>query len=195
MEDYKLLNIVFFSLTLAAVITLLLTVHGVNNVFSQPISSMNNSMPAQQHANHTFDNLIVSEHIPLIGQLSPGDYILLMDFTPFVTSVEGHSHIALKVPCNEDASPKVSIMTGIAPNLKTLNIGSAISNGTIDGNNIDLSVEGKSCLYHAELPNNISDIILANTSNQTLNFNEGGYYSVTVSAHGTAIQHMSAPMS
>ena len=28
-------------------------------------------MPAQQHANHTFDNLIVSEHIPLIGQLSP----------------------------------------------------------------------------------------------------------------------------
>jgi hypothetical protein len=26
-----------------------------------------------------------------------------------------------------------------------------------------------------------------------LNFNEGGYYSVTVSAHGTAIQHMSAP--
>jgi hypothetical protein len=26
-----------------------------------------------------------------------------------------------------------------------------------------------------------------------LNFNEGGYPSVTVSAHGTAIQHMAAP--
>jgi hypothetical protein len=193
MEDYKLLNIVFASLTLAAVITLL-SDPGINSIFSQPISSMNNSMPAQQHANHTFDNLIVSEHIPLIGQISPGDYILLMDFTPFVTSVEGHSHIALKVPCNEDASPKVSIMTGIAPNLKTLNIGSAISNGTVDGNNFDLSVEGKSCLYNAELPNNVSDIVLANKSNQTLNFNEDGYYSVTVSAHGTAIQHMAAPM-
>jgi hypothetical protein len=48
-------------------------------------------------------------------------------------------------------------------------------------------------LYHAELPNNISDIALVNTSNQTLNFNEGGYPSVTVSAHGTAIQHMGAP--
>ena len=118
-----------------------------------------------------------------------------MDFTPFVTSVEGHSHIALKVPCNEDASPNVSILTGIAPNLKTLDIGKAIINGTVDGNNIELSVEGKSCLYHAELPNNVSDILLANTSNQTLNFNEDGYYSVTVSAHGTAIQHMSAPMS
>ena len=117
-----------------------------------------------------------------------------MDFTPFVTSVEGHSHIALKVPCNQDASPKVSILTGIAPNLKSLNIGSAISNGTMDGNNFDLSVEGKSCLYRAELPNNVSDIVVANTSNQTLNFNEDGYYSVTVSAHGTAIQHMAAPM-
>jgi hypothetical protein len=194
MEDYKLLNIVFVSVTLAAVIALL-TDPGINNVFSQPISSMNNSTVAQQHVNHTFDNLIVSEHIPLIGQLSNVDYILLMDFTPFVTSVEGHSHIALKVPCNENGSPKVSILTGIAPNLKTLKIGSAISNGTLDGNNIDLSVDGNSCLYHADLPNNVSDIVLANTSNQTLNFNEGGYYSVTVSAHGTAIQHMSAPMS
>ena len=52
---------------------------------------------------------------------------------------------------------------------------------------------GNSCLYHAELPNNISDIALVNTSNQTLNFYEGGYPSVTVSAHGTAIQHMGAP--
>ena len=42
------------------------------------------------------------------------------------------------------------------------------------------------------LPNNISDIALVNTSNQTLNFNEGGYPSITVSAHGTAIQHMAA---
>lgn len=83
-----MLNRVVVSLTLAAVITLL-NDPVINNVFSQPISSMNNSMAAQQHANHTLDNLIVSEHIPLIGQLSSGDYILLMDFTPFVTSVEG----------------------------------------------------------------------------------------------------------
>ena len=33
-----------------------------------------------------------------------------------------------------------------------------------------------------------SDFVL-----QTLNFNEGGYPSVTVSAYGTAIQHMAAP--
>ncbi len=58
---------------------------------------------AQQHAAHTLDNLIVSEHIPLSGKLDDGDYVLLMDFTPFSTSVEGHSHIALKVPCNAAA--------------------------------------------------------------------------------------------
>jgi len=34
-----------------------------------------------------------------------------------------------------------------------------------------------------------SDIVLVNTSNRTLNFNERGY-SVTVSTHGTAIHHI-----
>jgi hypothetical protein len=170
----------------------LLTPHGMDNVYSQSIPLTNNSTTVQQHAEHIIDNLVVSEHIPLTGQLASGDYILLMDFTPFVTSIEEHSHIALKVPCNEDGTPKVTVVTGIAPNLNTLNIGNVINNGTLDGNNLDLSDEGNSCLYHADLPNNISDIVLVNTSNQTLNFNEGGYSSVTVSAHGTAIQHMAA---
>ena len=160
--------------------------------YTQSISPTENST-TQQHAEHILDNLVISEHIPLTGQLTSGDYILLMDFTPFVTSIEGHSHIALKVPCNEDGTSKVTIVTGIAPNLKTLNIGNAINNGTLNGDSLDLSDAGNSCLYHAELPNNISDIALVNTSNQTLNFNEGGYPSVTVSAHGTAIQHMPGP--
>jgi hypothetical protein len=165
-----------------------------NSVYGQSMSTMNNNRTAEikQHAEHTLDNLVISEHIPLTGQLASGDYILLMDFTPFVTSIEGHSHIALKVPCNEDGTPKVTIVIGIVPNLNTLHIGNAINNGTLNGKSLDLSAEGSSCLYHEELPNSISDIGLVNTSNQTLNFNEGGYYSVTVSAHGTAIQHKSA---
>jgi hypothetical protein len=178
---------------------ILLTLPGVDSAYTQTMSmsttssnSTNNT--AQQHAEHILDNLVISEHIPLTGQLASEDYILLMDFTPFVTSIEGHSHIALKVPCNEDGTSKVTVVTGIAPNLNTLNIGNAINNGTLNGDSsLDLSDEGNSCLYHAELPNNISDIALVNTSNQTLNFNEGGYPSVTVSAHGTAIQHIAAP--
>jgi hypothetical protein len=183
-------------LTISSAI-ILLTLPGINSAYTQTMSmstTSNSSNTAQQHAEHILDNLVISEYIPLTGRLVSGDYILLMDFTPFVTSIEGHSHIALKVPCNEDGTSKVTVVTGIAPNLNTLNIGNAINNGTLDGNSsLDLSDEGNSCLYHAELPVNISDIALVNTSNQTLNFNEGGYPSVTVSAHGTAIQHMGAP--
>jgi hypothetical protein len=182
----------FVGLTISFAI-ILLTSPGIDNVYSQSIPLTNNSTTARQHAEHIIDNLVISEHIPLTGQLASGDYILLMDFTPFVTSIEGHSHIALKVPCNEDGTSNVTVVAGIAPNLNTLDIGNAINNGTLDGNSLDLSNEGKSCLYHAELPNNISDIALVNTSNQTLNFNESGYSSVTVSAHGTAIQHIAAP--
>ena len=192
MNPIKRFRELFIGLTISFAI-ILLTLPGMDGAYTQTMSTTNNNITAQQHAEHILDNLVISEHIPLIGQLANGDYILLMDFTPFVTSIEGHSHIALKVPCNEDGTPKVTIVTGIAPNLNTLNLGNAINNGTLDGDSLDLSAEGNSCLYHAELPNNISDITLVNTSNQTLNFNEGGYSSVTVSAHGTAIQHMAAP--
>jgi hypothetical protein len=178
----------YFGLAIVTVAALTAGYFGKTELYAQMMPAMNDTA-TQKHAEHTFDNLIVSEHIPLNGQLANGDYILLMDFTPFATSIEGHSHIAMKVPCNQDGSPKVTIITGVAPKLNTLNIGNAISNGTLDEKNLDLSVEGRSCLYHTELPNGITDIALVNTSNGTLNFNEGGY-SVTVSAHGTAIQHI-----
>src|SRR5918994_8019189 len=92
---------------------ILLTLPGMDGAYTQAISTMNNNITAEQHAEHTLDNLVISEHIPLTGQLASGDYIMLMDFTPFVTSIEGHSHIALKVPCNEDGTSKVTIVTGI----------------------------------------------------------------------------------
>ena len=179
-------------LTLATIIIISIADFGTIKAYGQSMTAttpgMNNTI-MQQHAAHTLDNLIISEHIPLTGQLTSGDYMLLMDFTPFATSVEGHSHIAMKAPCNQDGSPKVTIVAGVSPNLSTLNMGNAINNGTLNGKNLDLSNEGKSCLYRAELPNGITDIALINTSNGTLNFNEGGY-SVTVSVHGTAIQHI-----
>ena len=179
-------------LTLATIIIISIADFGTIKAYGQSMTAttpgMNNTI-MQQHAAHILDNLIISEHIPLTGQLTSGDYMLLMDFTPFATSVEGHSHIAMKTPCNQDGSPKVTIVAGVSPNLSTLNMGNAINNGTLNGKNLDLSNEGKSCLYRAELPNGITDIALINTSNGTLNFNEGGY-SVTVSVHGTAIQHI-----
>ena len=181
-------NKIYFGLAIITVASLYIGNLVKIDLYGQTIPTANNTT-TQQHAEHTFDNLIISEHIPLNGQLANGDYLLLMDFTPFATSIEGHSHIAMKVPCNEDGSPQVTVVTGIAPKLNTLNIGNAINNGTLDDKTLDLSAEGRSCLYHAELPNGITDVALINTSNGTLNFNEGGY-SVTVSAHGIAIQHI-----
>jgi hypothetical protein len=175
-----------------ATITFLL-IGFLNSVSAQSMTNqMNNNSTMQQHAEHVLDNLITSEQIPLKGQLSSGDYILLMDLTPFETSVEGHSHFAMKVPCNEGGRPKVTIATGIAPNLSSLDAGTAINNGSLDGNALNLSAQGKSCLYHAELPNGTTDIALVNTSNETLNFDVGAYYFVTITVHGTAIQHLAA---
>ena len=164
------------------------------SAYSQPatMSTMDNATMEQQHAEHVLDNLIISEHIPLRGQLDNGDYVLLVDLTPFATSIEGHSHIAMKIPCNQDGSPKVTLVTGVAPNLNSLDIGNAINNGTLNGKYLDLSAEGKSCLYHAELPNGTTDIVLANNLNKTLSFDDDGYYSVTITIHGTAVQHLAA---
>ena len=128
------------------------------------------------------ESLFISQHIPLTGQLQNGDYIHLIDFTPFNTTAEGH--IAIKVPCDNDGKPLVTIITGVAPNFTTLDMGSSINNGTLDGRNIDLSVEGTTCLYHGEIPNGITDIALVNTSNKTLNFEAGGY-TAAITAHAT----------
>lgn len=152
--------------------------------------TMNNTT-VPSHEKHVLDKLIVAQNIPLRGQLTAGDYILLMDLTPFATSVEGHNHIASKIPCTTKALPEVTIFAGVSSNLKSLDLGKAINNGTFNGKNLDLSDEGKSCLYQADLPNGVTDIGLINTSNRTIDFDTGGY-SVTLSIHGTAAQHLTA---
>ena len=182
---HSIMNLIYLS----SILVMFAIIFSVTNLSSQKFAAAANNVTMQQHAKHITDNLIVSQHIPLTGSLLSGDYILLMDFTPFATSVEGHSHIAAKIPCNKDGSPKATIVAGIAPHLKTLNIGHAINNGTLNGKSLDLSNEGNSCLYHTELATGITDIALVNTSNETLNFNRGGY-SVTITVHGSAIQHL-----
>lgn len=182
----KILYSIYCTLIIAALVTFT-GIHYKPAVYGQSNTTLNNTM--QQHAKHIFDNLIISQNIPLTGNLLIKDYILLMDLTPFATSVEGHSHIAMKIPCDKDGIPKATIVAGIAPNLKSLDVGKAINNGTLNGKSLDLSDEGNSCLYHAQLPTGITDIALVNTSNGTLNFDRGGY-SVTVSVHGSAIQHL-----
>jgi len=100
MNPTKRFSELFVGLTISSAI-ILLTFPGMDSAYSQSSTTAsapmttNNTTTSQQHAAHTFDNLTISEHIPLTGQLTSGDYILLIDFTPFSTSIEGHSHIAV----------------------------------------------------------------------------------------------------
>lgn len=65
--------------------------------------TMNKTGPSNNSSN-------LGGNTSLIGNLVKGDYVLLMDLTPFATSVEGHSHIAMKIPCDKDGIPKATIM-------------------------------------------------------------------------------------
>src|SRR5437867_10147669 len=133
-------NKIKYSMYVILVISALLSFAALDksSVYGQATMTMNNTV-MQQHAKHIFDNLIISQHIPLRGHLVNGDYILLMDLTPFATSVEGHSHIAMKIPCDKDGAPKAMITIGIAPYLKSLNVSKPIGKGTLDDKAIDLS--------------------------------------------------------
>ena len=170
-----------------------LLLEDLNSARAQNMTNMTamTSETIESHEKHVLDKLIISQNIPLRGNLTVGDYILLMDLTPFATSVVGHNHIALKIPCNEIGIAELALVSGVSPNLKTLDLGKGIDNGTLDGKNFDLSDEGKSCLYHVDLPNGVTDILLINTSNRTINF-DAGSYSATLSIHGTAAQHLAA---
>lgn len=95
----------------------------------------------------------------------------------------------MKIPCSEGGTPELTIFTGVTPQLKSLDLGLPINNGMLDGKSLELSYEGKSCLYHADLPIGITDIGLINTSNRTIDLDTGAY-SVTISIHGTAAQHL-----
>jgi hypothetical protein len=163
---------------------LVATLPGFDNAYGQAAATATTTTAAtttnQTQATEGEESLFISQNIPLTGQLENGDYLHLIDLTPFKTTAEGH--IAIKVPCDNDDKPLVTIITGVAPNFTTLDVGNSINNGTLDGKNIDLSVEGTSCLYHGEIPNGITDIALVNTSNQTLSFDSGGY-SAAITAH------------
>jgi hypothetical protein len=163
---------------------LVATLPGFDNAYGQAAATATTTATTtnQTEATEGEESLFISQNIPLTGQLENGDYLHLIDLTPFKTTAEGH--IAIKVPCDNDGKPLVTIITGVAPNFTTLDVGNSINNGTLDGRNIDLSVEGTSCLYHGEIPNGITDIALVNTSNQTLSFEAGGY-SVAITAHAT----------
>jgi hypothetical protein len=77
--------------------------------------------------------LLADQTIPASG------FIHLYDTTPYsITS----GHVAAKIPCDDDSSPLLNILVGVAPNLTPAPLELVPP----------LSTAGELCLYHADLP-------------------------------------------
>ena len=77
--------------------------------------------------------LLADQTIPSNG------FIHLYDTTPY--SIR-NGHIAAKIPCDDDSTPLLNILVGVAPNLMPAPL-QLVAN---------LSAPGELCLYHADLP-------------------------------------------
>ena len=118
-------------------------------------------------------HLVDTETISLKGKLASGDFRLLMDITGY-TSVSGH--VAMKVPCGPEGEQLLVIVAGVAPDVAPIDMDYVAP----------LSDPPKSCLYHGEIPEGITDIALINTSDDAIWFVGKGSagYSVTITIHG-----------
>src|ERR671919_273026 len=77
--------------------------------------------------------LLADETIPASG------FIHLYDSTPY--SIR-NGHVAAKIPCDDESTPLLNILVGVAPNLTPAPLELVPP----------LSTAGELCLYHADLP-------------------------------------------
>jgi hypothetical protein len=127
--------------------------------------------------------------------LAPGDFIILADLTP--VPIES-AHVSMNIPCrqvtaesnnnnntttrtktNQVPSSDIKVIAGIAPNLQP----------TTPEYVAELSrPENNKCTYHVQLPEladqQITDIAIINTSNQTVKFNSGNFATISISTGG-----------
>jgi len=162
-------NKVFLGIAIAATAGLLvpLAILGQNQAVSQE-EAMESEM-GEELGKHVID----TETISLTGRLGKGDFKLLMDITPYM-SEEGH--VALKVPCGPDGKQLLSIVAGVAPDVKPIELQYVAP----------LSNPPSSCVYHADLGEGITDVALINTSDETVSFfgKSSTGYSATITIHG-----------
>jgi hypothetical protein len=99
----------------------------------------------QEHASNetaTEGTTIVRDSVfaLLADQTIPaGGFIHLYDTTPYTIK---NGHVAAKIPCEEDSTPLLNILVGVAPDFAPAPL-ELIAN---------LSTPGELCLYHADLP-------------------------------------------
>jgi hypothetical protein len=131
---------------------------------NQTTSAMNNQTTTAKAAHFVVRD---SETVLLDGKAIGGnDYIHLYDTTP---SEILSGHIAAKIPCDSNSTPRVQILTGSAQGTTT---------GSLDRVELEtipwLSTPGRLCFYHADVGSNVtsfdSDILIKNPSNSRIDF-------------------------
>jgi hypothetical protein len=148
------------------------------------------------------EELLTTSTVPLENlSLAPGDFIILADSTP--VPIES-AHVSMNVPCqvattaaaegsnnnttttstitaNATQGPPtdIKIIAGVAPDL-TPAIPEYIAG-------LSRPEDGK-CTYHVQIPEvpgePITDIAIANTGNQTVNFSSGNFATISTSTGG-----------
>ena len=142
------------------------------------------------------EELQTTSTVPLENlSLGPGDFIILADSTP--VPIES-AHVSMNVPCQGEGAvaaegsnnniptstinsthgppSDIKIMAGVAPELKAAipEYIAALSRPEI----------GK-CTYHVQIPQDVgqqvTDILIQNTGNQTVNFTSGNFATISTS--------------
>lgn len=143
------------------------------------------------------EELLTTSTVPLENlSLAPGDFIILADSTP--VPIES-AHVSMNVPCQvataEDdnittsttnaslgPSSDIKIMAGVAPDLKP-----AIPEYIAGLSRPEIS----KCTYHVQLPQvadqQVTDIAIVNTGNQTVEFSSGNFATISTSTGGPLI--------
>jgi hypothetical protein len=139
------------------------------------------------------EELQTTSTVPLENlSLAPGDFIILADSTP--VPIES-AHVSMNVPCQVAAtavesnnitasttnatlvpSSDIKIMAGVAPDLKP-----AIPEYIAGLSRPEIN----KCTYHVQLPEGadqqVTDIAIVNTGNQTVNFSSGNFATISTS--------------
>jgi hypothetical protein len=143
------------------------------------------------------EELLTTSTVPLENlSLAPGDFLILADSTP--VPIES-AHVSMNVPCqiasadgnnvpagtsNASLGPSsdIKIMAGVAPDLET-----AIPEYIAGLSRPEI---GK-CTYHVQIPQvidqQVTDILIINSGNQTVNFSSGNFATISTSTGGPLI--------
>jgi hypothetical protein len=164
MQEKKLFATIFSTLVVS--IMVFVTIGTTTAMFAlaqQPTNATTGT--AAEHAEGEAGGTVVrdSTAILLAGQTIPGgSFIHLYDSTPDAIAT---GHVAAKIPCAENSTATLQILTGSAPNLRPVQLELLP----------ELSTPGELCLYHADLAsvqggNMTTDIAIQNPGEGDVEF-------------------------